>query len=165
MSFQSATPDKNKTEDTWITPKWIIDKIGISDLDPCGFLPEGTPIVQTANNYFTENENGLEKEWFGTVFVNFPYSKSKEWLERCDYFGKKGLEIIVLCFARTETQAWQKYVKSATGINLINRRIKFIDKYGVEKGNGNAPSVLIAWGENAFSKIKNIDGIYLRLDN
>jgi hypothetical protein len=34
----------------------------------------------------------------------------------------------------------------------------------VEKGNGNAPSCLIAWGEEAYQRIKKIDGIYVRLD-
>lgn len=49
-----------------------------------------------------------------------------------------------------------------TGINLINKRIKFLTADGIEKGNGNCPSVLIAWGENAFNRIKNADGLIFR---
>ena len=121
---------------------WVINSIGISDLDPCGHLPDGKPLVQTAYNYFTEKENGLIQDWskYKTVFCNFPYSDGYEWLTKCKEEAAKGVQIIVLCFCRTETRAWQENVKSATGINLINKRVKFLTSQGVEKGNGNAPS-------------------------
>lgn len=166
--FQQATPQGpgNTVTDVWCSPQWIIDKIGISDLDPCGHLPNGQPIVQTAFNYFTEKENGLIQDWskYKTVFVNFPYSDSYEWLKKCHEEAAKGCEIIVLCFCRTETRAWSHFVKSATGINLITKRVKFLTGEGVEKTNGNAPSCLIAWGEKAYQRIKNVDGIYVRID-
>jgi phage N-6-adenine-methyltransferase len=167
--FQQATPNgpDNTITDVWCTPKWVIDKIGLSDLDPCGHLPNGEPVVKTALNYFTEKEDGLKQDWskYKTVFCNFPYSESREWLKKCKEEAVKGCEIIVLCFIRAETRAWQENIKSATGINLINKRIKFLTSTGEEKGNGNAPSCLIAWGENAYDRIKNVDGIYVRLDN
>lgn len=153
--------NRKTNSDIWITPQWIIDKLGIFDLDPCGWLPNGNPIVKTANNYFTEEDNGLNKSWFGDVFVNFPYSQSKEWLTKCSEYGKIG-EIVVLCFVRSDTQAWQQNVKSCTGINLINKRISFLDNEGKSKSNGNAPSCLIAWGEKSFERICKIDGIILR---
>lgn len=169
MSFQSVTPQgPTKTgTDTWITPQWIIDKIGISDLDPCGWLPNGQPIVRTALNYFDESTNGLNKDWtsFKSVFVNFPYSQSREWLKKCKEEAKRGCEIIVLCFVRSDTKAWQENVKFATGLNLINRRVKFLDSQGTEKGNGNAPSCLIAFGEESFKRIKNVNGIITRMEN
>jgi phage N-6-adenine-methyltransferase len=163
-NFHNATQDgpANTITDTWITAPWIIDKIGVSDLDPCGFLPDGTnPIVKTAETYFTEKENGLVQDWskYKTVFCNLPYSDSYEWLKKCSEEAAKGVEVIVLCFCRTETRGWQQFVKSATGINLINKRIKFLTGEGIEKGNGNAPSCLIAWGEVAYKRIKNVDGI------
>jgi phage N-6-adenine-methyltransferase len=167
-TFHNATqlgPDHTLT-DVWLTPNWIINLIGVSDLDPCGHLPDGKPIVQTAHHYFTEKENGLIQDWskYKTVFCNFPYSESRAWLKKCKEEAWKGCEIIVLCFIRAETRAFQENVKSATGINMINKRIKFLNSEGVEKSNGNAPSCLIAWGEEAYQRIKKIDGIYVRLD-
>lgn len=168
--FQQATPRgaANTGSDVWLTPQWIIDLIGISDLDPCGWLPEGKAITVTAHNFFTKETDGLHQEWankYKTVFVNFPYSDGYEWLKKCEKEAKKGAEIIVLCFCRTETKAWQQFVKSATGVNLINKRIKFLNSEGIEKGNGNCPSCLIAYGEKAFERIKKVDGIYLRIEN
>lgn len=165
--FQQATPAgaNNTITDTWITPKWIIDAIGLSDLDPCGWTPNGSPVVQTAKKYITEDQNGLSTQWSGSVFCNPPYSDLKTWLEKCaEYHENTGSQVIILCFVRSETRAFQQNIKSATGINLINKRIKFLDSFGNEKGNGNAPSCLIAYGEEAFERIKNIDGIYCRIE-
>lgn len=166
--FQMATPEgpSHTRTDVWITPQWVINAIGVSDLDPCGWLPSGSPIVKTATHYFVEETDGLSQDWspYKTVFVNFPYSKSLEWMTKCAAESKKGCEIIVLCFVRSETKAWQHNVKTATGINLINKRIKFLDSNGFERGNGNCPSCLIAWGESAYRRIKNVDGICLRID-
>jgi len=167
-NFQNATP-KGATHtgtDVWITPTWIIDIIGKSELDPCGWVPDGIPIVSTAEKYFTESDNGLAQDWspYKTVFVNFPYSKSYEWMTKCAAEAKNGCEIIVLCFVRSETKAWQHNVKGATGINLMNKRVKFLDYTGIERGNGNCPSCLIAWGEDAYQRIKRVDGICSRID-
>lgn len=164
MSFQSATPlgpKKTKT-DIWLTPPWLIEKMGLFDLDPCAYLPNGMPLVPIAKKYFTQKENGLMQNWTGNVFVNFPYSQAYNWLKKCkdEYLKSKGsCNIVVLCFARTETKAWQKNVDCCTGINFINKRIKFLDKDGIQKSNGNAPSVLIAYGDQAFEKIQKIDGL------
>lgn len=161
-SFNAATAQgpHNTFTDTWITPKWIIDKIGLSDLDLCGFLLKGKPIVETAHHYFTEEQDGFSQKWFGRVFVNFPYSESKKWFSRCAEYSNG----IVLCFARTDTQAWQKFVKTATGVNFINRRVSFLNAAGVEQSNGNAPSALIAWGEENFQRICKVDGIRVRIE-
>lgn len=175
-SFHNATQDgpAGTVTDTWLTPQWIIDAIGPFDLDPCGFYSpqHNGPVVKTANHYFTENDDGLKQSWNlfpdkepQMIFVNYPYSDGKKWMEKVkkEYVPNK-VEIIVLNFVRSETVAWQKNVKDATGINLINKRIKFLDSTGIERGNGNAPSALIAFGENAYERIKNVDGILLKLD-
>lgn len=168
MSFTDATPNgprKTKT-DVWLTPKWGIDAIGVSDLDPCGWLINGHPIVKTANHYFTEEEDGLKQDWseYDSVFVNFPYSDAKNWMVKCNEHGRQYGNLIVLCFARTDTQWFQNNVLGATGMSFINRRISFLNENGVQLTNGNAPSVLIAWGDEAYQRIRNVDGIMVTID-
>lgn len=166
MSSNFNLPQPNKS-DCWATPSEIINKIGISHLDPCGYKhPEKGILTKTAENYFFIEDDGLSKEWdYESVFVNFPYSESKKWMDKCsEEYKKYKCQIIVLCFARVETRAIQNNLNFATGINLINKRIKFIDSDGNIKGNGNAPSMLIAYGESAYNRIKNIQGIYCRVD-
>lgn len=161
MSQNFNVTKKNKT-DNWITPAWIIDKIGISDLDPSGYRHSDKGIlVETARKYYFIEDDGLNKQWAGTVFLNPPYSQNKLWMAKMSEHNNG----IVLIFARTETKFFQNYVKNATGINFLKRRVKFIDEYGNIRSNGNAPSCLIAYGENNYQRIKNIEGIYCRIDN
>ena len=150
--------------DSWATPKYIIDKLGgheIFDLDPCQFVhPEKGIITKTAKRYFTERDDGLSKPWAGNVFCNPPYSDLGSWLGKMANHNRG----IVLCFLRADTKKFQEYVRTATGINMIKGRIKFLNSNGEEKGNGNAASCLIAWGEDNYLRIKTIDGIYCRVE-
>lgn len=167
MSFHSTTPlgPKHTQSIVWNSPSWIVDKLGGADsfdLDPC---QSENIVTLTAKNYYFEKDDGLSKNWYGMVFCNFPYSDSKAWLSKCkNEYLAGNCEIIVLCYIRSETKAWQENVGAATGINLIKKRIKFLNQNGIEKSNGNAPSCLIAFGENAFQRIKNVDGILVRID-
>ena len=107
-NFHNATQQgpNNTLTDVWITPQWVITGIGVSDLDPCGHLPDGTnPIVKTANNYFTEKEDGLKQKWFGSVFCNPPYSDLKAWLAKCaEYHRETGNDVIALVFVKFSCQ-------------------------------------------------------------
>lgn len=47
---------------------------------------------------------------------------------------------------------------------MIKGRIKFLNENGIEGGPANAASCLIAWGEDNYQRLKNIEGIYCRID-
>ena len=165
IHFNSTNPlgPKHTKSQIWLTPKWIIDALGgyeVFDLDVCAHLPNGKPIIQTAKQYYTEKEDGLKSPWFFNVWCNPPYNDLGSWLRKMSEH-KNG---IILCFARTDTKAWQ-YVKTATGINFIKGRIKFLNENGEGNQPANAASCLIAWSEENYKRIKNIDGLYVRIDN
>jgi hypothetical protein len=134
-------------------------------LDPCGFLnPDGKPYVKTAITCYTlqRGQDGLKLPWFGSVFCNPPYDKNKEWLQRCwEHHRDTGEDVIVLIFARTATGYFQEYAPKATGLNFMNRRVKFLDKDGKEQGFAPVGSVLIAYGEKALNRIANVPGFIL----
>lgn len=169
MSDNFNLPKENHS-DIWLTNPDIITKLGGPDyfeLDPCSYFhPTKGIIVPTAQNYFFEKDDGLSKEWnYKSIFVNFPYSDAKTWMDKCTYeYQKYKNNIVVLCFLRGDTQWFQNNVNFATGINIIKRRIKFLNAEGEIKSNGNAPSCLIAYGEEAYQRIKNIEGICCRID-
>lgn len=161
LHFNSTNPlgPKHTKSQVWCTPPYIIAKLGgsnVFDLDPCQSFERAT---ETAKLYYFENNDGLNKEWFGNVFCNPPYNDLGSWLKKMSEH-KNG---IVLCFARTDTKAWE-YVKTATGINFIKGRIKFLNEKGEGNQPANAASCLIAWGEENYQRIKNIDGLYVRID-
>jgi hypothetical protein len=45
-----------------ITPKWLLDRLGVFNLDPCAADPRPW---NCATNNFTERDNGLAQPWRG----------------------------------------------------------------------------------------------------
>lgn len=132
-------------EETWFTPREILDPLGPFDLDPC--TSELRPF-STAREHWTRPDNGLGRPWYGRVWCNPPYgNKLAAWLERCARHGNA----IALVFARTETGAFRDFVwPYASGLLFLDGRIRFIASDGSQASTGIAPSVLISYGsENA----------------
>ncbi|WP_318496517.1 DNA N-6-adenine-methyltransferase [Photobacterium leiognathi] len=149
------------TTDIWFTPKEIITKLGPFDLDPCTELERPW---DTATRHFTKEDDGLNQKWIGTVWCNPPYgTQTKIWLEKMAQHNNG----IALVFARTETKMFFDHVwPRARGVLFIEGRLRFCNKDGKPgKTNSGAPSVLIAYGNDALSKLEssNIPGklIYL----
>jgi len=92
------------TTDNWITPRWLIERLGPFDLDPCACEPQPWP---TAKRMVTENEDGLLLQWSGFVWCNPPYGRLLGvWLERMSVHNNG----IALVFARTDTRAFHSHV-------------------------------------------------------
>lgn len=144
----------------WLTPPAIVKKLGEFDLDPCS--PVNPPFVHAKINYTIEN-NGLEKEWFGRVFMNPPYGKNLHlWLEKLKNHGN-GIAVI---FARTETKCFFENVwDSADALLFVKGRIRFYNVSGEQGGTPGSPSVFVAYGKENAIALKNsgIEGRYLEL--
>jgi hypothetical protein len=153
---------------TWLTPQYIIDQIGISDLDPCGYKLNGEFVVKCAEHSYTlqDNQDGLRLPWFGSVYCNPPYTDNAKWLERCRlYHQDTKNDVIVMIFNRSQTKYFQSEVRYATGILFIAGNMKFLNDKGKIQGSANAPSILIAYGESAYNRIKNVTGLAVRIDS
>lgn len=141
------------TTDSWITPKWIIDRLGPFDLDPAAASPQPWP---TATRMVTEEENGLLLHWFGFVWLNPPYgSQLGTWLNRLALHNNG----IALTFARTDTRAFHAHVwPLASALLFIRGRITFHQPDGQSAPlghNSGGPSVLIGYGPEARSRLEN----------
>jgi hypothetical protein len=139
------------TTDSWITPKWLIDRLGPFDLDPCACIPQPWPCAARS---YTEAENGLMMPWQGLVFANPPYGAAMaDWLDRCALHGNA----IALVFARTETRAFFKSVwPYASALLFLRGRLTFCRPDGSNPKTGHnsgGPSVLIAYGEQAAQRL------------
>lgn len=146
MSIAPPSNTRNAhTTDSWITPKWLLDRLGPFDLDPCACDPQPWPC---ADQQYTEN--GLLLPWSGLVWCNPPYGRALgDWLNRCALHGNA----IALVFARTETQAFFDNVwPFASCLLFLRGRVTFHYPDGSTPRNGansGGPSVLIAYGKLA----------------
>ncbi|MCP4437519.1 MAG: hypothetical protein GY810_00980 [Aureispira sp.] len=140
--------------DEWFTPKWVIDKVykvlGSIDLDPASNV-EANKIVG-ASNIYTIEDNGLEKEWRGRVYMNPPYSAKllKQFLNKAveEYTCGNISECLILTNSGTDT-LWNKilreYIQAYT-----QGRISFICGETLkEKGKGSRGQCMTYIGKNA----------------
>lgn len=148
-SHQSA---RMKSE-TWLTPPWVLHQLtrdlGPFDLDPCAALDQ--PWV-TARDYYTVIEDGLQREWRGSVWLNPPYGKEAgRWLARMAEHG----DGVALLFARTETDMFFRWVwEHASAILFLCGRLHFHHINGSRaKANAGGPSVLAAYGPGAVERL------------
>jgi len=136
--------------ETWLTPPWILEALGPFDLDPC--TPEKMP-WKTAKRRYTPKEDGLAQPWKGRVWCNPPYGRAAPaWIKKMAEHNNG----ILMIFARTETEMFQKWVwPMAEAILFMAGRVNFHMPDGSVRGNSGGPSVLIAYGENNLDPLWN----------
>lgn len=128
-------PNKGET-DVWLTPLPVVQSLGHFDLDPCGELHH-----KTADVIYTQQ--GLDKEWFGRVWLNPPYSEVEQWLERLAAHGRG----VALVFARMDVKWAHNIIPKADSVFFPKGRMWFLTKELKKKGNAGAPSMFLAFGE------------------
>lgn len=148
-------------KDEWLTPLPIIQSLGQFDLDPCS--PINRP-WNTAQHHYTIEDNGLQKNWFGRVWCNPPYSDIENWVKKCAYHANSTL----LVFARTETEWFFRHIwNKADSIFFFANRIRFYDVNGNKAAsNSGAPSVLVAYGKINVEALadSNLQGKHIPLN-
>jgi hypothetical protein len=152
---------------TWITPQWLIDSIGLSDLDPCGYKLNGEFVVQCAHESYSlqDFQNGLNLPWHGSVYCNPPYNDTKTWMKKCRLHHQATNEdVIMLIKPSFGTQYFYDEMQHSTGIVLMKDRLRFLDGTGTDVGMAHFPTILVAFGDNAFNRIRKVAGTALRTE-
>lgn len=138
-SLQALTATTGTRHDCWNTPVEFVGDViqffgGPVDLDPCSNSEEKDEQNVPANKVYTIKTNGLAHEWVAnTVFMNHPYSNSKEWVPYAahQYECGNARELILLIKLDISTKWWASVSKYPW--IAVNKRLKF----GNET-NGNA---------------------------
>lgn len=134
-----------------ITPRWILDRLGPFELDPCAADPRPW-------NCAIENRtsDGLSQPWRGRVWLNPPFDRYVvgEWIERLARHGAG----TALLHARTEAGWFEPCWRSASAILFMADRIKFCRPDGSEQpANSGAPPVLVAFGAKDLAALRESD--------
>ena len=149
VSVVYARVTEEQGSDEWLTPKFIVDSIGIADLDPCA-APEGRA-WSTAKEHYTKGDGGLEKHWRGFVWCNPPYTKPDPWLKKLTAHGNG----IALVMASTDTEWFQDAVTKSSGLLFHAGRIKFCRLSGIQSSETpKFASVFMAFGDEAKKRLR-----------
>ena len=140
-----------------IDPK--ISTLEDADFSACELVFFATPhgvCMEYAKKLFNEKMNGLAQNWVAdSVFMNHPYSNSKEWIPYAVSQYKLGhaKELVLLIKMDVSTKWWRSI--STYPFLAVNKRLKFGD------GKGAAPfqSAIVYLGDR-LGKFRRIFGKY-----
>lgn len=114
------------TSDQWATPPALIAELeqefGAFDLDPCCRRE-----TAKAPAWADKEINGLDKPWFGRVFLNPPYSDPGPWLEKACSEVESGRAALVVALIPCATETWwfHKFVWNRSELRFIRGRVRF----------------------------------------
>lgn len=156
MSKQNSKAhyDSHNAGPEWGTPEWIWKPLANSlvngfTLDPASGA-EPSPI---ASNRYTVEDNGLEQEWHGHVWLNPPYGRNHnpQWGEKTKNEWQAGnvKSITALIPASTETDWFQDNYARADVLTFVDSRVKFI---GGGDNGASFPSVIATFGLEAVTR-------------
>ncbi len=127
----------------WETPMFFVKLIEKKmnqkfTLDACAY-----DHTAKAPRWFTEEDDGLDQDWTGTVWMNPPYGGAlPKWLEYA--FNQSQIhnsKVVCLIPARTDT-AWFHDIATLGHIIFLRGRIKF-EQQGEKTGSPAFPSMLV----------------------
>lgn len=130
---EDATDDlevlTSQKSDEWSSPREIVEPLDAAldgfSLDPCSGA-ESSPF---AGETFTEEDDGLVREWFGSVWVNPPYSDVGSWVDKSisEVESNAADVVVFLCKGDSSTDWWQRAAESCELVTAIDHRLTFGD--------------------------------------
>lgn len=96
---------------------------------------------------FTPEDDGLIQSWdVGAVYCNPPYGKEIGlWVKKAYEEAQKGVTIVMLIPARTDTKYFHEYIYHKAEIRFVKGRLKFTDENGTPKGTAPFPSMVVIY--------------------
>ena len=155
--------NKQVSSDEWYTPRWIIDKLGPFDLDPCAAV---NPLYRTASLTYNKEQDGLKQPWpsDAVIWLNPPYSRKllKAFVEKLAEHNN-GIAILV---NRQDNLLFQNVIfPKAKSMIFMRNRVSFLRPDG-SVGCPFFGSCLVAFGEECDRRLKlsGIEGKYVQLN-
>ncbi len=147
--------------DEWYTPPEIFTALGLTfDLDPCS---PGAGHWVPAHRVFTQADDGLSREWSGTVWMNPPFGGRNgqvPWLRKFLDHG----DGIALVAARTSAGWFHEEAVKAETMLFPRGKTKFIRPDGSVGSSPGTGVVLLGMGAVANNALRMSGlGLYLEV--
>ena len=143
----------------WGTPQALFDKLN----EEFHFNLDAAASVENHKcyDYFTIEQNALTMVWKSSTFCNPPYGRDVgRWVRKGYMESLKGNTVVMLLYARTDTQWFHEYVLGKAEIRFLKGRVKFEGAKYVEP----FPSMIVIWhGDRCI--YKRDDGICEKLSD
>lgn len=140
VAFAKGNPHVsfNSGENEWYTPEYLIDSARIAmgniDLDPASSKIANMKVG--AKKYYDDEDNGLNKKWYGNIWLNPPYSQPliSQFSEKINTEINNFTQACILTNNATETEWYQNILINASAVCFLKGRVKFLDIVGKASG-------------------------------
>lgn len=140
VAFATGKPHVsfNSGENEWYTPEYLIDSARIAmgniDLDPASSKIANMKVG--AKKYYDDEDNGLNKKWYGNIWLNPPYSQPliSQFSEKINTEINNFTQACILTNNATETEWYQNILINASAVCFLKGRVKFLDIVGKASG-------------------------------
>lgn len=151
---QPTHVSQNSAENEWYTPAQYIllarGVMGSIDLDPAS--SEQAQETVDANLYYSIEDDGLSKKWFGNVWLNPPYAKNaigKFASKLCEHYSSGDISQAIMLVNNATDTVWFQYIsKYMSAICFVAGRIKFFDASGRQVNSPLQGQSFIYFGSN-----------------
>lgn len=107
-----------------------------------------TPGNAKCKKYYTAADDGLKQDWSGVCWMNPPYGRvMKTWVRKAHSEWKRGVTVVALIPARTNTGWWHDCVQDIATVRFIRGEVAF---KGFERGLW-MPMCVVIWHNNKVS--------------
>lgn len=109
-------------QDVHRTPRALFEELDREfgfTLDVCA-MPENA----MCSDFFTPEEDGLNQPWYGTCWMNPPYSQIPAWMCKAYYAACAGATVVCLVPVRADLAWWHDYALRGE-IRWIRGRLRF----------------------------------------
>lgn len=154
---KSLAANYSSESNEWYTPEEYLVSVravlGQIDLDPASCKKANQTVG--AKTIFTEEEDGLDREWFGRVFMNPPYGTTEDRESRAGVFCRKAIseyeagrvsECIILVNS-VHSQIWQRPLYRFP-VCFVHHRIEFVNQHGDTNPNPTFGNIFVYLGGN-----------------
>lgn len=113
-------------DETWATPPDIFDPLHTEfrfGLDACA-----SPENRKCRRFFDKAQDALTRDWsrHGAVWCNPPYGREiGRWVAKAWHESQKGVTVVCLVAARTDTAWWHDYAMRGE-VRFLRGRIRFV---------------------------------------
>lgn len=84
------------------------------------------PLNAKCQTFFTELDDALSREWSGICWMNPPFGRGmKQWVKKAFDEWRKGVTVVCLVPARTNTIWWHDYCMKGE-VRFIRGEVKFV---------------------------------------
>ena len=88
-------------------------------------------VNHVCDKYYTKSDDAFSKSWTENGFINSPYSMIGKVIQKAyEEHMANNVELMILAYAKTDTQWWWKWVENKAEVHFIKGRIKFLDAKG-----------------------------------